>query len=183
MKGSAKRTLSIFLAMLFLIGSFLVYFYFINPVYAEIKILRGKNISLKQNLENSKILNEKFEKILGDYENIKVQDKLSLMLPEKLNISYAVSQIIGIARINSLSIQSLNVKELAITPSRTSSKGLGTLRIEARMSGNYENLKLFFNNLEENLMISDPLELKIEAQVGNPSMSYSLAIDTYYQAE
>lgn len=182
MKSSSKRSIIILLSLSMIIASFLVYNYLIKPVYSEISELRGKITFLNKSYENYKSLNDQFNNFLSNYNNAS-GDQLSLVLPRSLNMSYSVGQALGLANMNNLFVQSFTVRELAIKPSGVPLiKNLGTLRMEFRLVGNYENLKSFFQNLETNLLIMNPISLNIENQTGSGD-NYSVVVDSYYQAK
>ena len=187
MKPSAKRSMSIIFAILFLIGSLFIYKSMIKPDYQEIVGLIAKKQSLKKTFDNYTFLNQEFENLLSQYQDQNLettQNQLSLILPNKPDISYATAQIVGIAKLFGMKISSLDVKQLAIKPSdKTEIKGLGTLRMDLQMEGDYENFKSFIKAMETNIMIFNPTNYKIEKQSNSPFLIYKMTVDTHYQAD
>lgn len=185
MKPALKRTLSIILSAALLVAALFIYVSFIKPAYLEITRLRGQVNSLTKTFNDSKTLNSKFQNIFSEYKNLsKLEEQFSLVLPPKLDAAYAMSQILGVAKANNFTVQSLNVKPMAAQPASSSlAKPLGILRIDTRFSGTYQDLKNFMKQLETNLMIADVASLKIDSQFASNVMTYSMTIDTYYQTE
>ena len=81
MKPSAKRSMSIIFAILFLIGSLFIYKSLIKPDYQEIVGLIAKKQSLKKTFDTYTFLNKEFENLLSQYQNQDLettQNQLSL---------------------------------------------------------------------------------------------------------
>lgn len=189
MKASSKRILSILTAILMIIASLFVYSSLIRPVYSEIKNLRAEVAGRLDLINRNKASIEQVQKLLSEYQSIsQAQEITSLVLPSEQNISRAVNQVVGLADLNGLFIELLAVQQLAIKPSAQPNlvKGVGVLRFNLRLAGSYENFKSFIKNLETNVNLMDLVNLKIEAATktrAGDSFSYTMVIDSYYQAE
>ena len=185
MKASTKRMLSILLAILFLIGAVFIYSYLIKPAYGEVLNLRTKKLTLSQTFNNYDSLNKKFKDLFAGYQNLgDLNKQLSMILPSKFDAAYVSGQISGLAEQNGLILQALNIKQLAIKPAKMKfAKGLGILKVDAKLSGSYENFKTFLNGIETNIMISDINNFKIENQAGAQNLIFTVSINAYYQAE
>ncbi|KKR88947.1 MAG: hypothetical protein UU85_C0008G0004 [Candidatus Wolfebacteria bacterium GW2011_GWA2_42_10] len=183
MKATTKRTMSILASIILLIGSVFVYASFIKPAYEEVSNLKTKSVNLEQSFNSYQSLNNQFQNLLNEYKNLgDLAKQISLILPSNLDTAYVLSQITGIAGLNNLGIQSLSVKQLAIEPSSEPfTRGLGVLGIDLRAGGSYDNFKAFLNGLETNVMISNPINFKVEKQGDN--LVYTMTIEAYYQAE
>lgn len=122
--------------------------------------------------------------MLSQYQDLtNIENQFSLILPSKPDISYAIGQINGLARLSGMELQSINIRPLAIKPSsQKMAKGLGILRLELRLAGGYDGFKSFLKDVENNIMISEPINFRIEKQA-RPELLYTMTIDTYYQAE
>jgi hypothetical protein len=72
---------------------------------------------------------------------------------------------------------------LAIKPTNSLIKGMGTLRTELKMTGAYDNFKSFLKSAETNFLIADVISFKIDAQPNSPDLAIIATIDTYYQAK
>lgn len=185
MKASTKRMLSILSAILFLIGAIFVYSSLIKPAYDGILNLRAKESSLSQTFNSYNSLNKKFQNLFAEYQNLSdLGNQLSMILPLKFDTAYVSGQISGLATKNNLTLQTLNIKQLAIKPSEIKfAKGLGVLKIDAKIIGSYEKIKNFLNELENNIMIADITDFKIENQSGGQDLMFTISINAYYQTE
>ncbi len=185
MKATTKRTITFFLAILLLIVSVFIYTSLIKPAYREVAVLRSKAMTLRQTLTVFKSLNDQLQQLFSEYQNLSnLGEQVSTVLPSGVNVSYAVGQVAGIASLDKLEIRSLDVKQLAIKPSsEVLVKGLGTLRFDLKLAGDYEKIKSYLKNIENNLMISRVVNFKIEKQGVNQDLLFGLTVDTYYQAD
>lgn len=184
MKVSSKRIIIIMLTASFLAGSVVVYKFLTKPAYEEVLNLRGEISSLGETFDSYKSFKEQADNLLSQYQDLaNIESQFSLILPSKPNISYAIEQINGLAKLSGMELQSINAKLLAIKPSsQKMAKGLGTLRLELRLAGGYDGFKLFLKSAENNIMISEPISFRIEKQA-RPELLYTMTIDAYYQAE
>jgi Tfp pilus assembly protein PilO len=176
------------MALMFLIGSIFVYASMIRPALDEIDGLRGKLASRADVLENYGQAVKQLQNLLAQHqETTDVQQQVSLALPIGQNVPQAINQVIGIASANNLTVQSMGLQQLAIKPATAPLvRGVGTLRMNARVAGNYQNFKSFLKNLETNITLLDITSLKIEVQkekTGALFLAYTMAIDTYYQTQ
>lgn len=185
MKSSTKRMLSILSAISFLIGAVFIYSYLIKPAYDEILNLRTKKLILFQTFNNYASLNKKFKNLFAEYQNLgDLNKKLAMILPSKFDAAYVSGQISGLAEQNGLILQTLNIKQIAIKPAEIKlAKGLGVLKIDAKLVGSYENFKAFLNGIETNIMISDITDFRIESQINAQNLIFTVSINSYYQAE
>ncbi|MEK7658180.1 MAG: type 4a pilus biogenesis protein PilO [Patescibacteria group bacterium] len=183
-KVSSKRIIIIILTALFLIGSVVVYKFLTKPAYEEILNLRGKISSLEETFDSYESFKKQADNLLSQYQDLtNIENQFSLILPSKPDISYAIGQINGLARLSGMELQSINIRPLAIKPSsQKMAKGLGILRLELRLAGGYDGFKSFLKDVENNIMISEPINFRIEKQA-RPELLYTMTIDTYYQAE
>lgn len=188
MKASAKRFLSILLAILMFVASLFVYSTLIRPVYSEIKSLRAEIAGRLEFISENETSIQQVEKLLTEYQDIaKVQETTSLILPLEQNASQGVNQISGLAGFNNLIVEFLSIQQLAIKPSIQPGlvKGLGILRYNFRLTGTYEGFKSFLQAVETNISLMDLANLKIEPATKSTkgNLSYTVNMDTYYQAE
>jgi Tfp pilus assembly protein PilO len=188
MRASSKRTLSILVALLLLIGAVLIYSSLIKPAYADIKDLRSEAASRINIIEENQAYIVKVQNLLNEYQNAaQIQNAISVLLPDGQNISQALNQISGLALISGLSVQKVSVSQLAIRPSLGSSivKNIGTLRFEAGVSGTYQSFKSFLQKLETNMGIFDVNGIKVDlpSRSSSNNFSYTVVIDSYYQTQ
>jgi len=183
LKGSTKRAFSILIASVFFIAAVAVYAYLIKPTYQSINVKRGELYTKTTQLSDYKNTIGQMQKLLAAYENLsQAQQSASLMLPNDSSIPQATYQISGLALISGLNLQSISLKELAATPSTSLLKGMGTLRFNVKLSGTYESMKSFLQNLGANIRIFNINSIKVEKS-GNISnvFTFNFELDTYYQ--
>ncbi len=188
MKASTKRFSSILLAILMFIGSLFIYSSLILPAYSDIKSLRTEVASRLELVNKNEISIQQVQKLLSEYQDIaKIQETTSLILPPEQNVPQAVNQINGLSKISNLAIELLSVQQLAVKPSTQAGlvRGLGTLRFNFRLAGSYEGFKAFLQALETNINLMDLVTLKIESSTkpAKGGFSFTMVVDTYYQAE
>lgn len=188
MKSSTKRLVSIVAVALLFISALVVYGSFIKPVYEDIKTKRAELSSQRAIEKQLRTAAEQIQNLLAKYQDVGlVRETISAILPIEQAMPQAVSQITGLAENNSLSVQSLTSQHLAIKPSGDSDliKGLGTIRFDVRLIGDYKSLKTFIGQLENNVRLIDLVSLKIDpvGASGKDIFLYTVTVDTYYQAQ
>ena len=187
MKASTKRALSLLLAVALVVAVVVIFATFIKPAYQDIQNLRALFYSKTDlvNVEQKAI--GQVQNLIADYKGTaKLEEQLSLALPNEESVSSVMSQLNAISQLNGISIQGVGIEYLPIKPSTTklsSAKGLGTLRLDLRLFGSYAAFKAFLGDMEKNVRIMDLRNLKIE-QAGKPNNDiffFTLGVDTYYQ--
>ncbi len=181
MKGSSKRSLTLLLSVLLFIGAILVYSYLISPTYADIQQKQGSlEAKQKQFGEYQKIITQT-QQLIAEYQNS--QGDISSILPSDPEIAPAYFQLTQLASNDGLSIQSVDAKEMAIMPTKSSLvNGVGDIRFNVQVVGSYENLRKFFGDLESNIRIFSVNDLKIES-VASDVLNISFDVDAYYQTQ
>ncbi len=190
MKSSTKRFVSIILSLIMLIASVFVYSALIRPAYSEIENLRAEAGGKAQLLGQQQSSIKQVQSLLSQYQDVlKVEDTISSILPLSPDAASGVNQISGLSKINNLTLDLLSIEETAIKPSSEPdlAKGVGALKFNFHLIGSYENFKAFLQNLETNITLMDLANLKMEAaaraKTGENRFSYTLSVNTYYQAE
>ena len=190
MRASSKRILSILISILLIIGSFIIYNSLIQPAYSEIANQRAEVATRLDLINKHEDSIKQVQNLLSQYQDTaQIQEVASLILPSEQNFPQAVNQITGLANLNKLSIELLAAQQLAIRPSAQPRlvKGIGVLRFNLQLTGAYENLKSFIQNLETNMNLMDLASVRIEpsmkGKLGENKFSYTIMVDTYYQAE
>ena len=182
MKASTKRTIMALASLVFLIAAIYIYAVLMKPSYADVLELASMRAGRQENVKNFSALNEEFQNVFNEYKNIdEIGKRFSIFMPLKIDLSYVINQITGIARLNNVEIQSFSFKPMAIKPTNSLVKGMGTMRVELKMAGTYENFKSFLRNIETNFLITDIVNFKIDVQPNTSNLTIILTIDTYYQ--
>ena len=202
MRASTKRILSAALSLIFIFCAFIVFGVLIKPSYEETQKLRAEVLSRQNFLQNQKSLIEQFKKLVAQYNSQeKVEENISLILPQKPGIGEALTQINGLLDLNHLNVLSFNIgKPLLQSYSLYDTnltktqviKPLGTIDINFKVIGNYSDFKNFLNQIETNIRIFNIKSLNISSAIdmsGNKNqiqsriLSYDISITTYYQAD
>ncbi|MBI5079650.1 hypothetical protein HZB06_03245 [Candidatus Wolfebacteria bacterium] len=191
MKASSKRTLSILLSIFLFIGSLAIYAYLLKPAYEKVKIQKSEIASRLETVKEYEGIISRIKNLLGQYENAaQAQETMSVILPIDQNVPESINQINGLAYFNNLTIDRLSIRQLAISPSNDKLnliKGIGVLRVNIHLKGDYGAIKSFIHNLETNLNLMDLVSLRFEPVAagakGSNFFDYSAEIDTYYQAK
>ncbi len=192
MKASSKRISSILASGVLFIMAVVVYALFVRPEYDNIQRLRSEVASRSQAVEQQKEIVKQIQRLLQEYQGVaRLQETLSLALPQESGVAEALNQLNGAAQISGLTIQSAGVQSLAIRPSSApikSAKGIGTLRFNTKISGDYDQIKRFLQMLETNIRLMDVKSLKIESSA-DPAQKlaqkylYNITVDAYYQVK
>lgn len=188
MKASGKRILSILTSILMLIAALFVYAYFVKPVYSQINKLRTDVASRLSFIDKHENYIQEVKRILNEYQDVTaVIETTSLILPMDRDIASGLNQIYGLALLNKLKIESLDVQDLAIKPSSKLNfvKGIGTLKFNFRLSGSYENFKAFLQAMETNITLMDLMDFRIDSVFDSSSEDfyYTINLNTYYQVK
>jgi Tfp pilus assembly protein PilO len=201
MKASTKRILSAALSLIFIFLAIVVFSTLIKPSYEETQKLRADILNRENFIQNQKLLNEQFQKLISQYDSQeKAQENLSLILPQNPAIGEALTQINGLLDLNNLNVLSFNVNKPLLQSygsslSSTSTqviKPLGMIDITFKVVGSYSDFKNFLKQLETNIRIFNVKTLNISpviiagserSQVQSKNLSYDISITTYYQAD
>jgi Tfp pilus assembly protein PilO len=185
MKTSSKRILFILLALAFLIASVVVYSSFIKTAYDEVVNLRGTLISKQDTYSQFSSAFTQVQSLIADYQNKgDVQKKMSLILPKDRDVSYLVSQVAGLAEANGILVSALSTQILPVQPAQSKViRNIGKIKADAKLSGSYAGFKAFLRQLENNILILDATDLKVDIGTvgGKTSLDYSVSITSYYQ--
>ena len=186
-------------ALAFLIAAFIIYFDFVSPAYGDMQTLKGKEISEQDFLSQESATVQQVQKLIAAYQNeSQAQGAVALSLPSKQDISGALTQIYGIAAVNNVSFQKVNISISSILPNagnstittNTSSspliKSLGSISFAITASGSYEDFKNFLSEIETNVRLFDIKSLSVQpvSQSGSGAkdfFNYDLTIMAYYQ--
>ena len=188
MKTSSKRILFILLSLAFLLGSAFIYSSFITSAYQEVTQLRAQLITNTDTLNKYQKTLSQVKGLLNSLQNsADVQRQASLILPQSKDVSYLTNQLVGLSRVNGLDLESVATQVAPVQPSKSSIiKSIGRLKGDFRLSGSYAGFKAFLKQIENNILILDINDLKVEGSTKAETVSglkYSISITSYYQAE
>ncbi len=186
MKPSSKRAMSLFISAVLLVGASVVYATFVRPTYAEVTTLRGELIAKQKTFEEKQAAVGKVESLIRQYQGAgKLEDVISMSLPQDAEVSSVFNQLQAIAGTNGLSVQVFNVEQLPLREMAEKSlvRPVGTLRLSLRLTGGYEPFKGFVRGLETNIRVMDASSVKVESLGKGDAYAFTLTVDTYYQAK
>jgi len=185
MKPSTYRLLSILGSVFLLIGAVVIYSNLVNPAYGEIQGLRDKREANAKLLQEQKEAIDAVNRLLNEYQSLaQIQENISMVLPNEENIPSIINQFQGLAKINSMDIESLSLQYPPLKSSTDSLiEPLGTVRATIRLNGDYRDLRPFLEDLETNIRLIDVYSLNVEGGgiPGRNKLIYNLVLDTYYQ--
>ena len=171
-----------------LVGALAAYVILILPEYQTVLNLRGGLASKGNILARQQAVSTQVQNVIAEFRSVeRLNDSLLLALPDSEGLSLVFGQINAISQSAGLTVQAVGVSYLSIRPmpsnQLSSAKGLGTLRLDLRLFGNYASLKRFLQFLETNIRIMDVKALRMEAasRADQDLFSYLLTVDTYYQ--
>lgn len=167
-----------------------MYFMYISPTAMDVKVLNQQKIKLDNILEKAKELKIKRESVLLDYTSISESDldRFNKVIPEKFD------PVIFVNNMNTLAFQdSVTVGNFTISSLGSNNEGIvsdvapvSTYKITSisfKVTGQYDNLLKFLNNLESSLNLFDVVNLSVEQLTSTGSnknqMQFSLEMNTY----
>jgi hypothetical protein len=167
MKQSAKRLFSMFLALFFLIATFVLYFDLVQPAYNSVQLLRGQLAGENQALASEKALVTQAQTLIAAYKQGHGQTAgVSLAIPDGEDVAGALAQMEGIASNNNVVLTGVSISTpglatdipQSITTNGTTTatmRPLGSYSVNLTGSASYENFKSFLDELETNIRIFD----------------------------
>jgi hypothetical protein len=161
-----------FLALLFLVAAFVVFFDLVQPAYNEEQTLRSQLIGETQSLSSEQALVAQAQNLINSYKNGSLaQDNVGVALPPGEDLAGALAQVEGIAQNDNVSITSIALStpmlDAASTQTDTAGsvpqavKPLGSFTVSLVGSASYENLKSFLTQIETNIRIFDIKSLSL----------------------
>lgn len=188
MKQSTKRVLSLLGTASLFVMALMVYALLIVPAYNNLNKMRGELASREVVFKNQSEIIQKVKGLLTEYQgSTKIQDSISLSLPDNSSSAGVVSQIQSIASASGVLVQSINLQAQALKPSKINKdvKALGTVEINLRLIGPYEGLKRFLDGIATNVRVMDVIDSRTEVsnKTNLNALTHNIIINAYYQAE
>lgn len=183
MRASTKRILSIVLAFIFFVATFVIYQNLIGPEGAIIRE-KGGLVNAKESLfESQRQAVEEVQSLISQFQNLRsIQESVSLAMPNSQETTRALSQLEAISRSSGVNIVSLDFEHLAALPSNQPLiKKIGVLQVNVGLTGSYSGLKNFVRLLETNVRVANVRELNF-ARLQN-DYGLNVVAEVYYQAE
>jgi len=189
MKQGTKRLLSMALALVFIMGSFIVFFELTQPAYQELQEIAGTRDGKAKFLNEQEPAVKKVQELIANYtgENASdVRNALSETLPLGPNLSSALVQLDGLVRLSGLTLQGITPdsnRNGVIPANRPLVKPVGYMVFKVSFSGSYVQIKNFFSRLENNILLLDVRSLSVQpgAKAGLDFFTGTVEVVSYYQ--
>jgi len=169
------------------LASIFVYSYFVKDTYSNAMHLKGVLLSKEQNITYYKNVISKIQSFMSKLNNDSILiNKVSLIIPKKPNIGYFTSQIVELATINGLTIDSLSTTINPLIPSKVNSVySVGSITATLKAKGSYAGLKSFAKQIKESMLIMDVSSLSASRSNSKKiqSLGFNIIITSYYQVK
>jgi len=188
MRSSTQRALSFLVSLALIVGAVAVYATLVVPTYGRVQQLRGevvqKNTELKAQqkaVEDLELLRQRFQDLAS------AERVLSLTLPNEPFVSQMVNTLQGLALINDVELQGLQVQlsPLQSVGGPSYIKNLGAARAQFEVVGSYESFGEFLGQVERNVRLMDVVSVSIRGASGptarRDEFQFSVTAQAYYQ--
>lgn len=176
------------IALALFVAAAVVYFNFIIPVYGEVKSLRAEQIARQNILVDQKKAVDSITKMRAKFNQQEAeQQKVSEALPPTPSVANLIAQSYLIATFDGMKAENFSVSTPGIVTDQGAAPSIvgpvGTVEMQLRLSGSYDNFKRFLRDLETNIRIASIKSLSITASGKDTDVQYSyqLAVVAYYQ--
>jgi len=188
MKQGVKRLLSMALALVAIVGSFVIFFNGIQPEYASLVEAQGQLASLDRIAEERQNAVLKVQDLISDYSGdnaSQLRSSISLALPLGVDMSSALVQLVGIVNLSGLDLTSIAPE---VKPSVAANRPgqvvrpIGQVSYSLGLQGSYQEVKEFFDTLESNIMLFNVESMSLQpVRPGVDLLNVSLVLSSYYQ--
>ncbi|MCL5012183.1 MAG: hypothetical protein M1320_02040 [Patescibacteria group bacterium] len=184
-----KRIIFVLGSFALLVGAVFVYSSFIKPAYTDIASLRSELFAKRElyvKYQNS--INQLKSMIQAGQDVNQIRDIAQRILPQGLDVSQVVAQLTGFARLNRVSIMSLGTQaQPTRAPLNAALQSVGVVETAVHAQGGYNDLKLMFGQLENNLLVLDATRIQLNRIANNgvqdtQKLDVTYTIRSYYQS-
>ncbi len=188
MKESQSKFYSVLAISVLFAGALFIFVEMVMPDVDEIKILRGQRDSSIIAYNNTLSNVDHIKKLKAAYDSLSgARASLNSFIPSSDDTSDLVNQLNGLAKLNNLSVASINFKNEVpeLPPGETAAPipaPNGTVAATMRLSGYYENIKTFIAMIETNIRLIDTVSISISGGGStSPILDCTLVAKAYYQ--
>lgn len=160
-------------SILFLVIAVLLFFFFIDPTYGDVKELRTNVATYNAALSNSTDLQKTRDGLVGQYKEIKEtdRDRLVRLLPSTINNIELILEIEKIANLHGMPVGDIKFDSTNIVTNKDDSNksetvavaesnpsdylSYGIFPVEFTIEGRYDTFISFLKDLENNLRLVD----------------------------
>lgn len=185
MKYSTKRMLAILGGLIFFILGVFIFQNFVAPLKTDIKKIRGEILKKEEFYQTQYQAKTQLEDLLNQIQNLEnFKNNLDKILPhDDSRVIEVLKTIQGLVELNKLDLKNFNFKEKGYQDVKTQFnfiKKLNKVELNLNLYGNYDNIKNFLSNLENNLRVMNIKSL-IFKNISNNSYELGLVVEFYYQ--
>lgn len=190
-----------FLLPIFMIAASIgIYFGFIDPTYNEAQALKEKNTALNVAVNNANQVTESRNKLVAKINSFPVDDmaRLLKLLPDNIDNIRLIMEVDRIALKYGMSLRDVKVSGSGLpqdggtlsSPAIASSGVIGgtpkdydNVKLSFSVFSNYQTIKQFLGELEENLRITDIEKLSFSTREntrGQDVYQFNVSLNTYW---
>lgn len=187
------------LPILFILISVAVFIFAVNPLYKEVKVLRGDIAVYNAALDNSTNLQKTEDSLIKSYNGIKQADidRLNNFLPSTVNNIQFILEIERIGNLHGMPIKDIKFEarkkdnssadpNVVVSAISTDNRPYGVFPIEFSTEGKYETFVSFLKDLELNLRMADVKSIsfnvpnEVKSSEDASVYQYTIKVETYW---
>lgn len=178
--------------------SITAFFFYVNPMYTDVKALRASVADYDKALSRAKELQKTRDDLVSAYNAIPKDDidRIVKFLPNSVDNIELILQIQQIASIHGMAIKDINFTPPAESDSEApdprvkanTANAFGVFELDFKTSASYDQFIAFLKDLEQNLRLIDtssisfsvPQPTKVKTGVDLNTYDYAFKIKTYW---
>ncbi len=185
MKYSTKRMLAILGGIIFFLVGVFIFQNYVTPLKSDIKRLRGEILKKEEFYQTQYQAKNQLENLLNQIQNLKdFKENLDKILPSnEPKIIEVLKTVQNLVELNNLTLNNFNFKEKGYQNIKTQFsfiKKLVAVEMTLDLAGDYNDIKNFLNDLENNLRIMNINNLVFK-NINNNNYNLGLTVVFYYQ--
>ncbi|MEK7181245.1 MAG: hypothetical protein AAB738_02845 [Patescibacteria group bacterium] len=200
MKQSAKRLISMILSLALMVVAFVVFFNLTQPIYQDIQSEKGVQVAKQSFVDSKKTAIKQVQNLIKSFKEDadlqSAQAAVQISFPNNPDLTGALVQLSGLASLDHLNIQSINIADTPASQTQISSslgessqgqnifsKPFSRITFTLGIIGSYDDFKNFLKKIETNTRIFDVTGIGVSplAKIGSAVYTYSLQVVAYYQ--
>lgn len=159
----------------------------INPLYTDVKLLRVQAGEYDEALKIAEELEELRTQLARTLESFSEEDmaRLDHFLPQRLDTVRIILDVDGIAKINNITLENLDVDEPTSAPSVQGNVpgqvGLNSVGLGFSFSSTYPQAIRFLQDLERSLRLLEIVDLKVSPRANSSGVyDFDMTINTFW---
>lgn len=173
-----------------IVAAIMVFYFFSDPTYQEVKTLITEKQSYSDALDNSKKLQSVRDELLAKYNSFPANslERLEKMVPNNVDNVRLVLEIDRIASNYGMSIKNIKLGTSNTTKKDANVKDIigkdekpyGTVSLEFSLEGPFQNFASFVGDLEKSLRIVDITGISFSTSDDKGTSQYNVRLNTYW---